>query len=192
MPIDAHPKRIKGRTPEEISQDQKEQAHKLKAAKAANVPAKVAASVPAAMPPDTRTDIEKYLDEVAPTTIAGQLVKFGGKDGKFLIVESGEEVNPDQDYIALCDESLVGWIKFNGDGEPPTRGPGSAVPRLYPATARKPRRHGRARLAGRSVWRSRGSVESATVCCVARAKDREPLYLYHRLPDRKKRRYCSA
>jgi hypothetical protein len=21
----------------------------------------------------------------------------------------------------LCDESLVGWIKFNGDGEPPTR-----------------------------------------------------------------------
>jgi hypothetical protein len=37
------------------------------------------------MPPDTRTDIKKYLDEVAPTTIAGQLVKFGGKTANFTL-----------------------------------------------------------------------------------------------------------
>jgi hypothetical protein len=49
MPIDVHPKRAKGKSPEEISQGQKEQAAKLKAAKA-NVPAKVTANAPTVMP----------------------------------------------------------------------------------------------------------------------------------------------
>src|SRR5262245_40683308 len=33
--------------------------------------------------PDTRTPHQKYLDEVAPSMIAGRPVKFDGKDGKF-------------------------------------------------------------------------------------------------------------
>ena len=136
MPIDVHPRRVKGKTPEEISQGQKEQADKLKAAKvaAANVPIRVA-SPPAAMPQDTRTDIEKYLDTVAPTAIAGLLIKFDGKEGKFLVAESGEGISPDQDFIALCDETLVGWIRFNGDDAPPTRDQGL----LYRGFIPKPR-----------------------------------------------------
>jgi hypothetical protein len=77
-----------------------------------------AANVPAV--PDTRTPQQRYLDEIAPSSFVGALVKFS-KDGKFVIAESGEEISPDKDFIALCDEVLVGWIKFNGQGEPPDR-----------------------------------------------------------------------
>jgi hypothetical protein len=69
---------------------------------------------------DTRTPQQKYLDEIAPSSFVGTLVKFS-KEGKFVIAESGEEISPDKDFIALCDEVLVGWIKFNGQGEPPDR-----------------------------------------------------------------------
>jgi hypothetical protein len=69
--------------------------------------------------PDTRTPQQKYLDEIAPSSFVGALIKFS-KDGKF-VSESGEEISPDKDFIALCDETLVGWIKFNGQGEPPDR-----------------------------------------------------------------------
>ena len=75
---------------------------------------------PAILAADTRTEVEKYLDEVAPSSIAGQLVKFA-KGGKFTIVETEEEISPDTDFVALADETLIGWIKFNGDGEPPER-----------------------------------------------------------------------
>jgi hypothetical protein len=67
--------------------------------------------------PDTRTPHQKYLDEVAPSMIAGRPVKFDGKDGKFTYEDTGEEIGPDSDFIALCDETLVGWIKFYHDGE---------------------------------------------------------------------------
>jgi hypothetical protein len=70
--------------------------------------------------PDTRTPQERYLDEIAPVTFAGQLVKFS-KDGEFVIGESGEKVAPDRSLVALCDETLVGWIKFGAEGEPPIR-----------------------------------------------------------------------
>jgi hypothetical protein len=75
-------------------------------------------NIPAA--PDTRTPQQRYLDEIAPSSFVGALVKFS-KDGKFVISESGEEISADKDFIALCDETLVGWIKFNGQGEPPDR-----------------------------------------------------------------------
>ena len=29
--------------------------------------------------------------------------------------------SPDTDFIPLCDEILIGWIKFNGKGEQPDR-----------------------------------------------------------------------
>ena len=41
---------------------------------------------------------------------------------------------PGHDFIPLCDEILIGWIKFNGKGEPPDR-IGIAVRRLHHAAA---------------------------------------------------------
>jgi hypothetical protein len=61
--------------------------------------------------PDTRTPQQKYLDEIAPSSFVGALVKFS-KDGKFVIFESGEDISADKDFIALCDETLVGYDGF--------------------------------------------------------------------------------
>lgn len=72
---------------------------------------------------DTRTPQERYLDEIAPVTFVGQLIKFS-KDGKFLVSASGDGISPEQDFVALADETLVGWIKYNGQGEQPTRAQG--------------------------------------------------------------------
>jgi len=58
-----------------------------------------------------------YLDEVAPSSIAGRLIKFS-KDGKFVFADDDEGVSPDEDFVALCDETLVGYIKFNSDAPP--------------------------------------------------------------------------
>jgi hypothetical protein len=119
MPIDVHPKRTKGKTPEEITQQQKEDAEALRRQKA-NVPAKVAAAAPAPTTIDTRTPEEAYLDEIAPSTLAGQMIKFS-KEGQFIVRETQEEISPDREFVALCDETLIGWVKFNGEGEPPER-----------------------------------------------------------------------
>src|SRR5262245_37431103 len=107
MPIDTHPKRTaqekptmqsakrRGRTPEEIIASQSEQARKLKEAKAAtvSVPATMTPATPATTTIDTRTPAEIYADEICQTAIVGQLVKFDGKVGKFVIVETGEEIS---------------------------------------------------------------------------------------------------
>ena len=65
--------------------------------------------------------VSRYLDDVAPASISGRMIKFNGKDGKFFTPDDEAEVSEDQDFIALCDETLVGWVKFNGPGEPPDR-----------------------------------------------------------------------
>jgi hypothetical protein len=73
--------------------------------------------------PDGRTDVQKYLDEIAPAGIAGRLIKFG-KEGTFVTADDGEPVTEGAEFIALCDETLVGWIKFNREKDsdaPPER-----------------------------------------------------------------------
>jgi hypothetical protein len=136
-PIETHPlsgTRRRGRTSEEIIADQKEQAAKEKAAKAAtSVIAKVAPASTAVAPaksaapgPDSRTDIQRYLDEISPPGIAGRLIKFS-KEGAFTTVDDGEPVPEVAEFIALCDETLVGWIKFNREKDsdaPPERAMG--------------------------------------------------------------------
>ena len=77
-----------------------------------------AAMVPAV--PDTRTSVEKYIDEIAPSSMAGQVVKFS-KDGKFIVRETGDELGPDDEFVALCDGTLAGWIRFYGEGMQPER-----------------------------------------------------------------------
>ena len=72
--------------------------------------------------PDTRTPQQAYLDEIAPpSSLVGRPIKFDGKAGKWLFSDTDEEIDPNTDFVALCDEILIGWIKFNGKGEQPDR-----------------------------------------------------------------------
>jgi hypothetical protein len=133
MPIDTHPAR-RGRTSEQIVAEQKEQAAKEKARKtvanrivprdaavATDVPVKPASTSTAVAPPDTRTSVQRYVDEIAPASIVGRLIKFG-KEGVFVTADDGESVPETADFLALCDETLVGWIRFSGDPDmPPQR-----------------------------------------------------------------------
>jgi len=63
------------------------------------------------------------LDEVAPSGIAGRLVRFS-KDGSFITMDDEAEVPEGAEFILLADETLVGWIRFNGPGEAPDRAQG--------------------------------------------------------------------
>jgi hypothetical protein len=70
--------------------------------------------------PDSRTAVQAYLDEIAPSAFSGRLVKFN-KDGKFATPDTGDVIDENADFMALCDEVQVGWIKFNGENAPPVR-----------------------------------------------------------------------
>ena len=65
--------------------------------------------------------VDRYLDAVAPASITGRLVKFDGKDGKWITSDDGVEISEDTDFVALLDETLVGYARFNGPGVPPDR-----------------------------------------------------------------------
>ena len=62
----------------------------------------------------------RYLDEVAPASIAGRMIKFS-REGDFVTSDDGQPIADGAEFFALCDEVLVGWVKFNGVGEPPDR-----------------------------------------------------------------------
>jgi hypothetical protein len=116
------------RRPEDIIADQKRQAA------AAKVPApfvtlaqateKAVATVPAKSTavalPDNRTSVQAYVDDIAPAGIAGRLVKFG-KEGVFATSDDGAPVSEEAEFIALLDQTLIGWIKFNEEGTAPDR-----------------------------------------------------------------------
>jgi hypothetical protein len=71
--------------------------------------------------PDSRNEVEKYIDDISPNQMAGRLIRFDGKKGEFLTLDDGEPILKDAEFIALCDETWRGWIKFNGEGQPPDR-----------------------------------------------------------------------
>jgi hypothetical protein len=130
MPIDVHPARMRGRSPEQITAEQKEQAARDKAradarkAAVTNVPVKTSSASTAVAAPDTRTNVQRYVDEIAPASIVGRLIKFG-KEGVFVTADDSEPVPEMADFLALCDETLVGWIKFHRDDDtPPERAMG--------------------------------------------------------------------
>ncbi len=128
MPIDTHPARMRGRTPEQITAEQKEQAAKdrarANAQKAApvatgkNFPVETSNTGTAVATPDVRTNAQRYVDAIAPASIVGRLIKFG-KEGSFITSDDGEPVSADADFLALCDETLVGWIKFSHEEDTP-------------------------------------------------------------------------
>jgi hypothetical protein len=75
-------------------------------------------ALPAEMPPDNRTSVQRYLDEVAPVSMVGRQIR-GTKDAMFVTPDDGETVPDTVDFVALCDQTMVGRIKFNGEGNPP-------------------------------------------------------------------------
>ena len=62
----------------------------------------------------------RYLDEVAPASIAGRLIKFS-KDGDFTTTDDNKPLPEDAEYVLLAEETQIGWLKFNGAGEAPER-----------------------------------------------------------------------
>ena len=60
----------------------------------------------------------RSISTTSPSGIVGRLVKFS-KDGKFVFADTDEPVDEAAEFIALCDQTLIGWIKFHNDGETP-------------------------------------------------------------------------
>jgi hypothetical protein len=106
-------KKRTGPTPEEVIAEQRREADAHKA----QLPAKVDTSTAVALP-DTRTAAQRYVDQEAPANIVGRMIKFG-KDGHFVTSDDDEPIDENAEFVALCDEVLVGWIKFYNDGETP-------------------------------------------------------------------------
>ena len=93
-------------------------ARQAQAPTATSVPAPKASTAVAV--PDNRSYRERYLDDVAPASIVGRMIKFS-KEGTFVTHDDGAEIDEGAEFTVLADETLIGWIKFNGDGEPPSR-----------------------------------------------------------------------
>jgi hypothetical protein len=114
-------------TPEQIRAEQRRIAEADTARRKAALPAAPAPSVPtkaatsAVAMPDSRTAAEIYADNVSPSFMPGPLAKFDGKEGHFVLAASGEPLDPMTRYIARLPDMWIGWIKFNGEGEPPGR-----------------------------------------------------------------------
>jgi hypothetical protein len=96
-----------GRTPEQVLEQQKRAADKLPAVKTTTAVA-------------VQDSHQKYLDLIAPATIVGRLIKFD-KSGKFITADDDAPIADTTDFTALVDQTLVGWIRFNGEGSPPDR-----------------------------------------------------------------------
>jgi hypothetical protein len=77
----------------------------------------VTATKQAVVLPDTRTPHQAYLDQIAPSGIVGRLIKFG-KSGTFVTADTDEEIDAEQPFIALCDQVLIGYQKFQDDAPP--------------------------------------------------------------------------
>jgi hypothetical protein len=110
----------RGLIPGQVQLEQRREAERRTAEKQvaqAKAIAKVAEPPPTALAADVRTPQQKYVDEIAPGVIAGRLVKFS-KEGVFMMPDTEEAISQDKDFIALCDETLIGWIKFNDDAPP--------------------------------------------------------------------------
>jgi hypothetical protein len=75
-------------------------------------------TLPAKMPADTRTPVQRYLDTIAPVTMVGRQIR-GSKDAPFVTPDNGEVVPDTIDHIFLGDQTMVGNIHFNGEGNPP-------------------------------------------------------------------------
>jgi hypothetical protein len=62
--------------------------------------------------------VQAYLDEVAPVSIVGRMVKFNHKQSNFITTDDDAAIPEDATFIALCDQTMIGWVKFNEDAPP--------------------------------------------------------------------------
>ena len=111
----------KAPTPQQILQEQQRLAEadsRRQAQATGNQPVTAESKLPAV--PDNRTAHEAYLDEIAPASIVGRMVKFS-KDGKFITADDDEPISEETDFIALCNQTLIGYVKFSGEGQPPSK-----------------------------------------------------------------------
>jgi hypothetical protein len=68
--------------------------------------------------PNTRPALDRYLDDIAPPSgMAGPMLKFN-KAGQYVRADDGTVIGDDIDFIAHCNQTLAGFIKFNPDGPP--------------------------------------------------------------------------
>jgi hypothetical protein len=107
------------RTSEQIRKQQKADAERETAQRKANLPAPTNSGTALAVP-DNRTGVQKYIDEIAPASIVGRMIKFS-KDGEFATTDDDAVIGDDVDFTALVDQILIGFIRFNGEGAPPDR-----------------------------------------------------------------------
>lgn len=70
---------------------------------------------------DSRPQWERTLDELSPSWAAGRVIKFSHETGVFRTTDDEQEVSPDLEFAALCGETLIGFVRFNGKGEMPDR-----------------------------------------------------------------------
>jgi hypothetical protein len=103
---------------EQVLAEQERMAEKETATVKANLPA-VAPST-AIAPPDNRDSVERYLDDVAPASAPGRTFVYD-KDHKYTTTDNGDEVGEDVDLIFLGDQTLIEYIRFNGEGVVPDR-----------------------------------------------------------------------
>jgi hypothetical protein len=62
--------------------------------------------------------LQHYLDAIAPSVL--RRIKFD-KDGRFIVIDSGDVIGEDEDFVGIYDETWAGWLKFHGPNQPPTR-----------------------------------------------------------------------
>jgi hypothetical protein len=78
------------------------------------------AEVTAVAMPDNRTQQQQYLDEIDPAGIVGRRIKFT-KEATFVTADDNKLVEENATFIALCDQTLVGYQRFYDDGRQPDR-----------------------------------------------------------------------
>ena len=97
----------------------------LVAARQAQAPLTPKPTPAALVTPKTAAEYNKdyrlrYLDEVAPSGIAGRLIKFT-KDGDYITTDDEQAIPANAEFVLLADDTQIGWLKFNGPGEAPNR-----------------------------------------------------------------------
>jgi hypothetical protein len=117
----ATPKKVM--TTEDIRAMQKADAEAQHAAIKANLPAPVPSKSTAVTLLGDLDDVNRTLDEIAPTAMAGAMVK-STKQGTFEVTSTGATLNDLTDFRARCAETLYGYTRFNGEGNPPDRAMG--------------------------------------------------------------------